>query len=139
MKRRGTSNLLAALLLFAIVAAAVTVMTSTINDRMKTGQQEISVEKIDMQLTMIDPGDKAYLIFDIKNTGNIPVSNATMWFEDDAGSMIKFEQLDLFPGVHWENRGVIDATLSAMQYNVSIEAVGIDGSEFATIVVVHAT
>ena len=139
MKQRAVSPILATLLLMGVTVSAIGLLSSTVGQNMEKVQKDLTIETLDMSLSILETNGKAYLIFDIKNTGSMLVENAKIWFIDDLDATIEFNQPDLYPGVHWSHQEAIDATLSNKQYNISIEATGVDGSEFADIVVVIAS
>lgn len=129
------------MLLMAVAIAGGMAVWQSMNSQAQTISKTSKLDVIDVSLTRLQVGGKAFFSVTLKNSGTVDFDTVEAGFWDDTNKYISFvkNSASLYPGGQWSEGGVFDASITPNQrYTVKISGIGSDGSEFNTAKTVSA-
>ncbi len=133
-KRKAISPAIVTLLLMAVAIAGGITVWQSMNSQAQTISKISKLDIVDVSLSKLQVGGKAFFSVTLKNSGTIGFDTIEAGFWDDANkyaSLVK-NSANLFPGEQWAENDVFDASITPNQkYTIKIAGTASDGSTFS--------
>ncbi len=122
------------MLLMAVAIAGGIAVWQSMNSQAQTISKISKLDIVDVSLSKLQVGGKAFFSVTLKNSGTIDFDTIEAGFWDDTNKYISFvkNSADLWPGEQWAENDVFDASITPNQkYTIKIAGTASDGSTFS--------
>lgn len=122
------------MLLMAVAIAGGMAVWQSMNSQTQTMAKVSKLDIVDVSLTQLQIGGKAFFSVTLKNSGTIPFDTIEAGFWDDSNKYSSFvkNSANLLPGEQWSDNDVFDASVTINQkYTVKVFGTTLDGSKFS--------
>jgi len=133
-KRKAISPAIVTMLLMAVAIAGGMAVWQSMNTQAQTMAKVSKLDIVDVSLTNLQVGGKAFFSVTLKNSGTIDFDTIEAGFWDDSNKYASFvkNSANLLPGAQWSDNDVFDASITINQkYTVKISGTTSDGSRFS--------
>ena len=122
------------MLLMAVAIAGGIAVWQSMNSQAQTISKIAKLDIVDISLTKLQVGGKAFFSVTLKNSGTTDFDSVEAGFWDNNNKYISFvkNSANLLPGQQWSEDNTFDASVTANQkYTVKISGTTSDGSRFS--------
>jgi hypothetical protein len=133
-KRKAVSPAIVTLLLMAVAIAGGIAVWQSMNSQAQTISKISKLDIVDISLSKLQVGGKAFFSVTLKNSGTIDFDTIEAGFWDDTNKYTSFvkNSANLWPGEHWAEDDVFDVNITPNQkYTVKVTGTASDGSSFS--------
>ncbi|MEM4252417.1 MAG: hypothetical protein QXE84_02715 [Candidatus Nitrosotenuis sp.] len=133
-KRKAISPAIVTLLLMAVAIAGGIAVWQSMNSQAQTISKISKVDIVDVSLSKLQVGSKAFFSVTLKNSGTIDFDTIEAGFWDDTNKYVSFvkNSANLLPGGQWSENDVFDVNITPnKKYTVKVTGTASDGSTFS--------
>lgn len=115
------------------ISGGITVWQS-MNSQAQTISKISKLDIVDVSLSKLQVGSKAFFSVTLKNSGTIDFDTIEAGFWDDTNKYVSFvkNSANLLPGEQWAENDVFDVNITPNQkYTVKVTGTASDGSSFS--------
>lgn len=139
MAYRGISPAISSLFLITVAVTGGISVGVAMNQQSQIISKSLKLDPLKIDLIRLHTPNKAFFSINIKNTGTIPISSATVGFYDKNNIFYSVSITDLEPGQTAGVSKIFDVQIfSNSKYQIHIKATGADGSTFESADMVRA-